>query len=117
MNLPQINHKSDVFEDLQLIPEIYRIWEMLDGTLTISFFCKNPKNLEKIINNILTSGATLTDYSESRIHFPERNSEICLWILLFKLATPSNKHLPSAETAVLSGSQSPPVALKQAEMA
>ncbi|MFX1568682.1 MAG: winged helix-turn-helix transcriptional regulator [Promethearchaeota archaeon] len=60
----------DLFRDLQLISEIYRMWEQIDGTLTISFFCKDAKHLEEIINNILNTGAELHGYTETRVHFP-----------------------------------------------
>ncbi len=60
----------DLFRDLQLISEIYRMWEQIDGTLTISFFCKDAKHLEEVINNILNTGAELHGYTETRVHFP-----------------------------------------------
>ncbi|MFX0138474.1 MAG: winged helix-turn-helix transcriptional regulator [Candidatus Hodarchaeota archaeon] len=71
-SINQLQEKKikNFFEKLQLIPEIYRIWELLDGSLTISFFCKNAKHLETIINNIVETGAILNDYVETRIHFP-----------------------------------------------
>ncbi|MFX1420317.1 MAG: winged helix-turn-helix transcriptional regulator [Promethearchaeota archaeon] len=59
----------NLFQELQLITEIYRIWELIDGTLTISFFCKDAKHLEDIINKVIKIGANLKGYSETRMHF------------------------------------------------
>ena len=60
----------NLFQELQLITEIYRIWELIDGSLTISFFCKDAKHLEEVINNIIKIGADLHSYTETRTHFP-----------------------------------------------
>lgn len=60
----------NLFQELQLIPEIYRMWEIIDGSLTVSFFCKDAKHLEEVINNILTTEAELHGYTETRVHFP-----------------------------------------------
>jgi DNA-binding Lrp family transcriptional regulator len=60
----------DLFQELQFISEIYRMWEQIDGTLTISFFCRDAKHLEEIINKILNTGAELHGYTETRVHFP-----------------------------------------------
>jgi len=60
----------DLFHELQLITEIYRIWELINGTFTISFFCRDPKHLEEVINNIVKINANLYGYSETRVHFP-----------------------------------------------
>jgi Lrp/AsnC family transcriptional regulator for asnA, asnC and gidA len=61
---------KNLFKELQTVPEIYRIWELIDGTMTISFFCKDAKHLEEVINSIIKTGANLQGYSETRIHFP-----------------------------------------------
>ena len=60
----------DLFQELEFISEIYRIWEQIDGTLTISFFCKDAKHLEDVINRIINTGAELHGYAETRVHFP-----------------------------------------------
>lgn len=60
----------NLFQELQFIPEIYRIWELIDGMMTISFFCKDAKHLEEVINTIINTGVNLQGYSETRIHFP-----------------------------------------------
>lgn len=74
------------FKELQSISEIYRIWELLDGSLTISFFCKNAKHLEEIINSILKTGARLNGYTETRIHFPiEIPYSLTDWRIIFFL--------------------------------
>ena len=65
INTPIKKHLSRFFNQLQLIPEIYRMWELLDGSLTVSFFCKNAKHLEEITNEILGTGATLNGYTET----------------------------------------------------
>lgn len=64
------NNSINLFQELQFITEIGRIWELIDGTLTISFFCKDAKHLEEVINNIVKLGADLYSYTETRIHFP-----------------------------------------------
>ncbi|MFX1376297.1 MAG: winged helix-turn-helix transcriptional regulator [Promethearchaeota archaeon] len=60
----------NIYQGLQLIPEIYRIWELIDGTLTVSFFCRDGKHLEEIINTIIKVEADLYSYAETRVHFP-----------------------------------------------
>jgi Lrp/AsnC family leucine-responsive transcriptional regulator len=86
MNRPQERKTTNFFEELQLIPEIYRIWELLNGNLTISFFCKNAKHLESIINNIVETGPSLNDFVETRMHFPmDIPYSLTDWRLIFFL--------------------------------
>ncbi len=70
INPPHDITETDFFKELQLIPEIYRIWELLDGSLTISFFCKDAKHLEEIINSIVKIGSKFNSYTETRVHIP-----------------------------------------------
>ena len=62
--------QKDFFKEIQLIPEIYRIWELLDGTLVISFFCQDVRNLEEMFNDLANIGVKIEGYSETRTHFP-----------------------------------------------
>lgn len=64
------NQTIKLFQELQLITEIYRVWELINGTLTISFFCRDAKHLEEVINSIIKLGADLYSYTETRVHFP-----------------------------------------------
>ncbi|MFW9999731.1 MAG: winged helix-turn-helix transcriptional regulator [Candidatus Hodarchaeota archaeon] len=66
---PKGKTSLNLFQELQLISEIYRIWELIDGSITISFFCRDAKHLEEVINNILNTGAELHSYTETRVHF------------------------------------------------
>ncbi|MFX0060049.1 MAG: Lrp/AsnC family transcriptional regulator, partial [Candidatus Heimdallarchaeota archaeon] len=78
--------KKFLFKELQLIPEIYRIWELIDETLTISFFCRNAKHLEEVLNNIIKTGAELNNYTEARIFFPlDIPYSITDWQIIFYL--------------------------------
>ena len=67
---PEGKKTINLFQELKLITEIYRMWELIDGSLTISFFCRDAKHLEEVINNVLKTRADLHSYSETRVHFP-----------------------------------------------
>ncbi|MFX1364929.1 MAG: Lrp/AsnC family transcriptional regulator [Promethearchaeota archaeon] len=77
---------NDIFLELKCINEIYRIWELIDGTFTISFFCRDAKHLEEFITSILNTGAEMNDYSETRVHFTsDIPYSITDWQIIFYL--------------------------------
>jgi len=74
------------------------MWELLDGSLTISFFCRDAKHLEEVINNILKTGADLGNYSETRVHFPlDIPYSMRDWQIIFYLL--NNSRAPKKEIA------------------
>ncbi|MFX1499997.1 MAG: Lrp/AsnC family transcriptional regulator [Promethearchaeota archaeon] len=84
------NKTNDIFQELKFINEIYRIWELIDGTFTISFFCRDAKHLEEVINNILNNGVELNNYSETRVHFTsDIPYSITDWQIIFYLLSNS----------------------------
>lgn len=88
-----------IFQELKFINEIYRIWELIDGTFTISFFCRDAKHLEEVINNILNIGAELHDYTETRVHFPsDIPYSLTDWQIIFYLL--SNSRASKKEIAL-----------------
>lgn len=70
LNPPNDKQDHNFFLELQDIPEIYQIWELLDGSLTFSFFCENSTHLESVLTKILEVGAELNNYVEPRSHLP-----------------------------------------------
>jgi DNA-binding Lrp family transcriptional regulator len=87
-----------IFQELQDITEIYRIWELIDGALTISFFCKDAKHLEEVINNIISVGVETPSYTETRIHFPlDIPYSMKDWQIIFYLL--NNSRAPKKEIA------------------
>ena len=95
---PEGTHIVNSFNELQLITEIYRIWELINGSLTISLFCRNAKHLEEVINNIIKTGANLSSYTETRIHFPlDIPYSMTDWRLIFYLL--NNSRAPKKEIA------------------
>ncbi|NHJ25654.1 MAG: Lrp/AsnC family transcriptional regulator [Candidatus Lokiarchaeota archaeon] len=64
LNLSEEINIDNYYKNLQLIPEINKIWHLLDGTLIISFFIKTDLHLEQLINSISKSGASFNNYNE-----------------------------------------------------
>jgi len=88
LNPPKENHSINFFKELQFIPEIYQMWELLDGSIVFSIFSENSAHLEKIITKLLETGAKLNSYVEPRSHlsldYPFSNMDWRIICYLFK---------------------------------
>jgi DNA-binding Lrp family transcriptional regulator len=95
---PEEINVAQYYKNLQLIPEIIKIWHLLDDTIIISFLIKNSLQLEQLVNSILKTGAILDDYKEITSHKPLISlfSSTDWRILLFLL---NNSRLSNKEIA------------------
>ncbi|MFX0072803.1 MAG: Lrp/AsnC family transcriptional regulator [Candidatus Hermodarchaeota archaeon] len=59
---------ENLYFELQNIPEITELWQLLDGSITFPFFIKNSMQLEDVLNRILKLKVKLNGYVESRMH-------------------------------------------------
>ena len=59
---------ENFYNNLKKIPDLYRFWEILDGSYTFSFFSKNSQNLEQVLEKIQYLSIDIINYNENRNH-------------------------------------------------
>lgn len=81
----EMKHK-DLFKVLQKVPEIIRVWELIDGSLTFRFFSRDPMHLENILNKIINLGIKIRGHEETRTHIPfDISFSLIDWRIIFIL--------------------------------